>query len=91
LSDGSGLWMQTVVVSKKSVGGPTKFIYSILVLKDEVTAQVATLLALKKQYKELTGEDFAPAPAAAAATAQKPKEERVSAEVFSLSSTLLFW
>jgi len=42
--------------------------------KDEITAKVGALLALKKQYKELTGEDFTLTPAA---TAQHSKKEQV--------------
>ena len=33
----------------------------VSIVQEEVTAEVNILLALKKQYKDLTGEDFAPA------------------------------
>ena len=44
-------------------------------LQDDVTAQVNVLLALKKQYKELTGKDYVSG--APPAPAQQPKKEQV--------------
>ena len=38
-----------------------KHVCCVSIMQEEVTAEVNILLALKKQYKELTGEDFTPA------------------------------
>jgi WHEP-TRS domain len=59
-----------------------KYLAHVCNVQDDVTAQVNTLLALKKQYKELTGQDYTPAPASAA---QQPKKDQVCIRRFRLS------
>ena len=52
-----------------------------VIMQDEVAAEVNILLALKKQFKDLTGEDFAPAqqPKKSENVARKATTEKTSA------------